>query len=224
MKLLLIENEPELLDKIQNYFASFSFVCECASSFQIADEKVTSYSYDIIVIGITLQDNHGIDLISKIRICYPETGIVILSTKGSLQDKLDGFNLGADDYLTKPFYIEELNARINALFRRKVLLKMEDITFDGFTIDLTAKVLLYNNVPVGLTRKEYEMLIYFVMNKNRVLSKSLMTEHLWGDNYDQADNFDTLYVHIKNLRKKLINENGKDYIKSVYGMGYKFII
>lgn len=222
MKLLFVEDEPVLLDEMESYFSSLNFICEHAASFQSANEKVTSYSYDVIVLDITLPDGNGIELIGKIRAKHPETGIVILSAKDSLQDKLKGLNLGADDYLTKPFYVEELNARINALFRRKALRGIEDVVFDDFRIDLAGKLLLHKDQPIALTRKEYEMLVYFVVNKNRVLSKSSMAEHLWGDHFDQVDNFDTLYVHIKNLRKKLIHASGNDYIKSAYGMGYKF--
>ena len=223
MKLLFVEDEPVLLQEMENYFSSLNYICERAPTYQQASEKLSNYSYDIVVLDISLPDGNGIDLIQGIRAQHPETGIMILSARDSLQDKLKGLNLGADDYLTKPFYVEELNARINALYRRKALKGVNEVSFDDFNLDLDSKSLFFKRTEIALTRKEFEMLIYFVVNKNRVLSKSSIAEHLWGDHVDQFDNFDTLYAHIKNLRKKLITASGKDYIKSVYGMGYKFV-
>ncbi len=224
MKLLFVEDEPVLLQEMQSYFRSLNFTCEHAVNFSDAAEKVNSYVYDIVVLDITLPDGNGIDLIRDIRAQHLETGILILSARDSLQDKLDGLNLGADDYLTKPFYVEELNARINALYRRKVLKGSSKLVFGDFIIDPESKQLFFDNRPMTLTRKEFELLVYFVVNKNRVLGKSSIAEHLWGDHVDQFDNFDTLYAHIKNLRKKLISASGNDYVKSVYGMGYKFAL
>ncbi len=222
MKLLFVEDEPVLLKEMEAYFSSLNYICEQAPTYYQASEKLNNYSYDIVVLDISLPDGNGIDLIQGIRVQHPETGIMILSARDSLQDKLKGLNLGADDYLTKPFYVEELNARINALYRRKALKGANEVGFDDFNLDLDSKLLFFRKSAIALTRKEFEMLIYFVVNKNRVMSKSSIAEHLWGDHVDQFDNFDTLYAHIKNLRKKLINASGKDYIKSVYGMGYKF--
>lgn len=224
MKLLFVEDEPVLLQEMESYFGSLDYVCERAPTYVQALEKISNYSYDIVVLDISLPDGNGIDLIQGIRAHHPETGILILSARDSLQDKLKGLNLGADDYLTKPFYVEELNARIIALYRRKALKGASEVGFDNFRLDLDAKILFFNESEIALTRKEFELLMYFVVNKNRVMSKSSIAEHLWGDHVDQFDNFDTLYAHIKNLRKKLTNESGKDYIKSVYGMGYKFSI
>lgn len=222
MKLLFVEDEPVLLQEMESYFSSLNYICEQAPNYQQASQKLSNYSYDIVVLDISLPDGNGIDLIQGIREQHPETGIMILSARDSLQDKLKGLNLGADDYLTKPFYVEELNARINALYRRKALKGANEVVFDDFNLDLDSKLLFFKVTAIALTRKEFEMLIYFVVNKNRVMSKSSIAEHLWGDHVDQFDNFDTLYAHIKNLRKKLISASGKDYIKSVYGMGYKF--
>jgi len=222
MKLLFVEDEPVLLQEMESYFSSLNYICERAPNYQQASQKLSNYSYDIVVLDISLPDGNGIDLIQGIREQHPETGIMILSARDSLQDKLKGLNLGADDYLTKPFYVEELNARINALYRRKALKGANEVVFDDFNLDLDSKLLFFKVTAIALTRKEFEMLIYFVVNKNRVMSKSSIAEHLWGDHVDQFDNFDTLYAHIKNLRKKLISASGKDYIKSVYGMGYKF--
>lgn len=222
MKLLFVEDEPVLVEEMENYFKSQGFICEQAINFSQAEDKIFNHSYDIVVLDITLPDGTGMNLISDIRKKNRETGIVILSARNSLSDKLDGLNLGADDYLTKPFYLEELSARINALYRRKTFKGAENICFDEFRMELASKHLFYKNELINLTKKEFEMLMYFAVNKNRVLSKASIAEHLWGDHFDQSDNFDTVYVHMKNLRKKLSNKSGKDYIKTVYGMGYKF--
>lgn len=224
MKLLFVEDEPVLAEEMVSYFTSLGYVCEQANTFYQAQEKINAYNYDNVVLDITLPDGTGMKLISSIRKTNANTGIVILSAKNSLSDKLEGLNLGADDYLTKPFYLEELNARIYALYRRKTLKGLDNISFDAFIIDPQSKTLFYENEEISLTKKEYELLVYFVVNKNRVVSKASIAEHLWGDHFDQADNFDTVYVHMKNLRKKLHHHSNKDYIKTVYGMGYKFTV
>lgn len=222
MKLLLVEDEPVLVDEMESYFRSQGFICEQAMNFFQAEEKILNGHYDVVVLDLSLPDGFGLDLIADIRMRDLETGIVILSARNSLSDKLDGLNLGADDYLTKPFFLEELSARINALYRRKSLKGVDHISFDEFMIEPLSKCFYYNGEPISLTRKEFDLLVYFVVNKNRVLSKASLAEHLWGDHFDQYDNFDTVYVHLMNLRKKLSNASGKDYIKTVYGIGYKF--
>jgi len=224
MKLLFVEDEPILIDEMVTYFSSLGYVCEQAATFNQAQEKISAYHYDSVVLDISLPDGTGMKLISSIREHDTDTGILIVSAKDSLPDKLEGLNLGADDYLTKPFYLEELNARIHALYRRKTLKGISTICFDDFTIDSLSKTLFYKGTEISLTKKEYELLIYFTVNKNRVVSKPSIAEHLWGDHFDQADNFDTVYVHLANLRKKLNYHSHKDYIKTVYGMGYKFTV
>lgn len=222
MKILFVEDEPVLLEEMNNYFHSLNFTCEQASTFGQAGKKLRDFMYDVVVLDITLPDGNGIDLIPDIRQHHLDTGILILSARDALQDKLKGLNLGADDYLTKPFYLEELSARINALYRRKTLKGIDHITFDDFNLDPLSKALFYGSHEISLTRKEYDLLIFFVLNKNRILSKAAIVEHLWGDHFDQNDNFDTVYVHMMNLRKKLKKASGKEYVKTVYGMGYKF--
>ncbi|MHA4895338.1 response regulator transcription factor [Pedobacter sp. PWIIR3] len=222
MKILLVEDEPVLLDEIGCYFNSLNFICELANTFTAAEQKLRDYLYDMVILDITLPDGNGINLIKRIKQKNLETGIIILSAKHSLSDKLSGLNLGADDYLTKPFFLEELNARINAIYRRKALKGEIEISFDDFKIEPLSKAVSFKNQEINLTRKECDILIYFVINKNRILSRASIVEHLWGDHFDQNDNFDTIYVHMKNLRKKLSTVSGKDYIKTIYGIGYKF--
>jgi len=223
MKLLFVEDEPILLEKMIRYFAEAGCICERAENFDQAMVKINSHKYDGIVLDIGLPDGSGMDLIPEIRLSQCDTGIVIVSANNSLADKVDGLNLGADDYLTKPFYLEELNARMNALYRRKILKGDDLITFDDFAVNVDARELFYQNKLVKLTKKEFQLLIYFVINKNRVVGKISIAEHIWGDSYSNADNFDAIYVHLVNLRKKLAQAGGKDYIKTIWGMGYKFI-
>ena len=147
-------------------------------------------------------------------------GVLIISARNSLDDKVKGLTLGADDYLSKPFHLSELSARIAAIIRRKNFDGNSLLKFHSISIDTVAKLVSVNNKPLELTRKEYELLLYFVSNKKRVISKNAIAEHLWGD--DMEGNNDFIYTHIKNLRKKLIDAGNADYIKSVYGMGYKF--
>lgn len=222
MKMLFVEDEPILAEEMQNYFAARGYLCESVSTFNTASEKIANYNYDIVVLDIGLPDGSGMQLIPSVVAQSEETGIMIVSAKDSLDDKLEGLNLGADDYVTKPFYVEELNARLHAIYRRKVLKGSHQIVFDGFVIDPRSKALFYEGAEISLTKKEYQLLVYFVVNKERVVSKLAIAEHIWGDHYDQLDNFDAIYVHLMNLRKKLTKASGTDYIKTVYGMGYKF--
>lgn len=222
MKVLFIEDEPVLVEEMVNYFSTHGYLCESASTYALAEEKIETYSYDIVIIDIGLPDGSGMKLIPCVSRHSEETGIMIVSAKNSLTDKLEGLNLGADDYLTKPFYVEELNARLNALYRRKKLKGNRQIFFDDFIIDPLSKTLFFKNTEISLTKKEYQLLLYFIVNKERVVSKPSIAEHIWGDYFDQSDNFDAVYVHLMNLRKKLSQTSGKDYIKTVYGMGYRF--
>jgi DNA-binding response OmpR family regulator len=222
VKVLFIEDEPVLVEEMENYFSTHGYRCESASTYALAEEKIETYNYDIVIIDIGLPDGSGMNLIPRVSQHSEETGIMIVSAKNSLSDKLEGLNLGADDYLTKPFYVEELNARLNALYRRKMLKGNRHILFDDFVIDPLSKTLFYKNQEISLTKKEYQLLLYFIVNKERVVSKPSIAEHIWGDYFDQSDNFDAVYVHLMNLRKKLSQTSGKDYIKTVYGMGYRF--
>lgn len=222
MKLLLIKGEKSRLEEMVDYFSTTGWVCEQAKDFDEATLKISTYTYDNIVLDVDLQGGNGMELISRIRARKIDTGIVILSGKKSIADKVNGLNLGGDDYLTKPFHLEELGARINALHRRKAFKGAEHIIFDEFKIDTESKLLWHLDKLVKLTKKEYLLLIYFIVNRNRVLSKSAIAEHIWGDSFDEADNFDAIYVHMVNLRKKLLKASGKDYITTAWGMGYKF--
>jgi len=184
--------------------------------------KVSLYRYDCILLDITLPGGNGIDILKTIKQKEYNDGILIISAKNSLDDRLEGLDLGADDYLVKPFHLSELRARVSAIIRRKSFNGSNMLLFNEIAIDLLAKSIKVKDQPVKLTRKEYALLIYFVANKGKVVSKNAIAEHLWGDGIDMANNFDFIYSHIKNLRKKLLEAGCNDYIHATYGMGYKF--
>ncbi|MEZ4939101.1 MAG: response regulator transcription factor [Crocinitomicaceae bacterium] len=222
MKVLVIEDEAALRNSIESFLREKEFLCEVASSFDEADYKIGLYPYDIILVDITLPDGNGLDLIQKIKIEDKDAGILIISAKNSVDDRIKGLDLGADDYITKPFHLSEVNSRINAILRRKKFEGSSLLKFDDIVIDLDAKTAKVQSEILELTKKEFDLLIHLVVNKERVLTKESIAEHLWEDQVDLLDNFDFVYTHIKNLRKKILRINGKDYLKTIYGMGYKF--
>lgn len=222
MKILIIEDETGLRDSIQAYFTGEDSVCETAKDFTSAIAKVSVYRYDCIILDLTLPQGNGLDIIKHLKANQFNDGILIISAKNSLDDRLTGLDLGADDYLTKPFHLSELKSRVTAIVRRRSFNGNNLLKFNEIDIDLAAKTVKINDQPVKFTRKEYSLLLYFIANKGKVVSKSAIAEHLWGDSIDIADNFDFIYSHIKNIRKKLVEAGGKDYIYAAYGMGYKF--
>ncbi|MFA9392509.1 MAG: response regulator transcription factor [Prolixibacteraceae bacterium] len=222
MKLLIVEDELDLLSEIENYFLQEGYLCETATEFNSASEKLEIYSYDLVIVDITLPGGSGLELIRQLKKLNTSTGILVLSAKNSLDDKLTGLDLGADDYLTKPFHFAELNARVKSILRRRKFEGSEKLIFNEIEIDHSSSSVKVNDIPVILTKKEFELFLFFITNKNRLLTKESIAEHLWGDNIDLADNFDFIYTHINNLRKKIAAANGTDYLKTVYGMGYKY--
>jgi DNA-binding response OmpR family regulator len=222
MKILLIEDEPELQKSIKQYFAIEGNVVETASDYNKAKEKIAVYDYDCILIDITLPFGSGLDLIKEVKLKRSKAGIIIISAKNSLDDKIIGLDLGADDYLPKPFHLSELNSRIKAVIRRKSFDGNLEITVNEIRILPAERSVFVNNATIILTSKEYDLLVYFIANKNRVVSKNALAEHLWGDNADRLDNYDFIYNHVKNLRKKLLEKKCEDYLQTIYGIGYNF--
>jgi DNA-binding response OmpR family regulator len=222
MKLLIIEDEEGLRESIEEYFKGDGNICETAATYADAVSKIELYRYDCILLDITLPGGSGISILKKLKDNQYTDGVLIISAKNSLDDRLDGLNLGADDYLVKPFHLSELKARVSAIIRRKMYNGSNLLVFNEITIDLQAKTVSVLDKPLKFTRKEFALLIYFIANKGKVVSKNAIAEHLWGDGIDLADNFDFIYSHIKNIRKKLIEAGANDYIHAAYGMGYKF--
>ena len=222
MKILIVEDEVDISDSICQYLQDDQFVCEAAFTFQEAVGKIFMYEYACILIDIGLPDGSGLNLLSQLKKANKNEGILIISAKDAVDDRIIGLRSGADDYLTKPFHLSELSARVTAIIRRKAFDGKNEITCDNLTLDLNNKMVSVNKNLVELTRKEYDLLLYLLSNKNKVISKNAIAEHLWGDNMDLAKNYDFIYTHIKNLKRKLMQAGCIDYIRSIYGMGYKF--
>lgn len=222
MKILVVEDEEELSKSICTYLERDNFICVPSYNFTDAIQKISGSDYQCILLDISLPKGNGLDILKEIKELGKQDGVLIISAKNSLNDKIDGLNLGADDYLTKPFHLPELSARIAAILRRKYFDGNNRIVTDDLVIEIRDKIVQGKNGIIDLTRKEYELLLYFTANKNKVVTKEAIVEHLWGDHIDMNDNYDFIYTHIKNLRKKLFNAGCRDYIKAVHGMGYKF--
>jgi DNA-binding response OmpR family regulator len=222
MKYLIAEDEIDLQQAIVTYLQRDGNICEVASNFREASEKAAIYEYDIIILDLNLISGSGLDILKTLKKEKKKAGVIIISANNSLTDKLEGLDLGADDYITKPFHLAELNSRINAVLRRGTYGGEEVMEFNEIKIDTKSRAAYIDGNSIGLTRKEYDLLVFFISNKGRILSKEIIAEHLWGDDSDLLDNFDFIYVHINNLRKKLTAEGAK-YIKTAYGSGYKFI-
>lgn len=222
MKVLIIEDEQALQHSIQTYLEHQGFICEAVGDFLNGMDKVRLYQYDCVVVDIGLPYGSGLDIVKELKDVESRTGIIIISAKNALEDKLKGLELGSDDYLTKPFHLSELNARIHAIIRRRNFGGNKTITFNEINLEPEALRVTVNGKAVDLTDKEYQLLEYFIANKRRVLTKAAIAAHIWGDEYDQVSSYDFIYTHIKNLRKKLIDAGSGDYIKTVYGTGYRF--
>lgn len=224
MKLLIIEDEKELSDSIKKYLSTEQFICEAVYDYDSAIEKIHLNEYSCIILDITLPKGSGLDILKELKTLNKAEGVLIISARNSFDDKIIGLNSGADDYLAKPFHLPELGARVSAIIRRKSFGGRNQIVIDDLVLDIQDKSLKFRDVRIILTRKEYELLLYLLSNQNKVVTKEAIVEHLWGDHIDMADSYDFIYSHIKNLRKKMMNAGSPDYIKAVYGMGYKFTI
>jgi DNA-binding response OmpR family regulator len=222
MKVLLIEDEKGLSDSIIKFLKLNGYVCELAETFRDANEKTGLYRYDCILVDINLPDGSGLNIIRKLKESKQAVGIIIISARDNIDDRIKGLELGADDYLVKPFDLLELNARIKSLIRRISFSGSNEIIAGELKILPDEFKVSHDNELIDLTRKEYNLLVFLVANPNRVLAKETIAEHLWGDDMDMADSYDFVYSHVKNLRKKLNDRGLGDYIQTIYGIGYKF--
>lgn len=220
VKILIIEDEKALSESIATYLKDEDYICEIAADFKTALYKTECFEYDCIVLDISLPGGSGLDILKDLKSNNKMDGVLIVSARNSVEDKVTGLKLGADDYLLKPFHLSELSARIAAIIRRRNFSGSNTITFNEILLDTQARLATVDGCVLELTKKEYDLLLYFICNKRKVISKNAIAEHLWGD--DKDGNIDFIYTHIKNLRKKLNDAGNADYIKSVYGMGYKF--
>jgi DNA-binding response OmpR family regulator len=222
MKILLVEDNPELTQNVVNYLSQEGIICESSNTLYDAQDKILSFEYDCILLDLMLPDGNGLELLQFVKSQKMGLNVLIISAKNSLDDKLKGLDQGADDYLPKPFHLSELLARLKAIFRRSKLGGFDQVIFNEITIEITQLLAKVNDHALELTKKEFDLLLFFITNKSRVLGKQAIAQHLWGDYTDDFANFDFVYQHVKNLRKKITAAGGRDYISTVYGIGYKF--
>lgn len=224
MKLLIIEDEKMLSRSIAEYLGREDYLCEHAYTCNEALYKIAAYEYDCILLDLMLPDGSGLDILRNIKKESPQTGVIIVSAKDSLDDKIEGLKIGADDYLPKPFHLPELSMRIFALMRRKKFTSDNTLNAGQLTIDLPQHRVTVGDNYVALTKSEYDLLLFLIQNRNRVVSKSAMAEHLSGDMADMLDDFNFIYAHIKNLKSKLSAAGISNSIRTLYGTGYKWNI
>jgi DNA-binding response OmpR family regulator len=222
MKILLIEDNRELTQNILQYLSNEGIICEVAGNLFDAQDKVLSFEYDCVLLDLMLPDGNGLSLFEIIKKLEVRPNVLIISARNSLDDKIKGLDLGADDYLPKPFHLAELLARLKAIYRRSKFSGSNEIRFNEIVIQLQNLQVSVNEKLLDLTKKEFDLLVFLITNKNRVLGKNAIAQHLWGDYTDNFQNFDFVYQHIKNLRRKISEVGGNDYLTTVYGIGYKF--
>ena len=222
MKILIIEDEPALLETLKQFLESEKYIVETANDYILGIEKIGTYDYDCILLDLMLPDGDGFSILKELKKLNKSDGVIIISAKETLETKIEGFTLGADDYLTKPFHLSELSDRIQVLVRRKQFNGSNIVKFNEIEIDTSSKIVKVNGLKIDFTKTEIDLLLFLIGNKDKILSKGAIAEHLSGDMADMLDNHDFIYAHIKNLKKKLKEMGASDYLKSVYGTGYKW--
>ena len=221
MKILIVEDEPDLRETIRISLVKEHFVVETAADYFSALDKVNDYDYDCILLDIMLPGGSGLDLLRELKRLRRSDSVLIISAKDSLDDKVEGLELGADDYLTKPFHLAELNARVKSVIRRRQAKGDVSITMGNLLLYPDKRQVEVGGVPLQFNRKEFDLLYYFIVNPDRVINKMSLAESVWGDNIDQVDSLDFIYSQVKNLRRKLKQAEATVELKAVYGFGYK---
>jgi DNA-binding response OmpR family regulator len=222
LKILVIEDERVLAESIVSHLGKEGFVVESVFSYNDAVEKVNLYEYDCVVVDINLLGGTGFDIVEMLKRIKASSGIIIVSARDALEDRIRSLEIGSDDYLTKPFHLSELNARVKAILRRRNFGGNNEISYEKLRVNYNTRRVFVGETEITLSKKEYDLLLYFMSNVDIALTKASIAEHLWGDNIDSVDSFDILYSHIKNLRKKLTDGGSREVIHSIYGIGYKF--
>lgn len=224
MKILIVEDEAGMRETLVEFFVQEKFVVEVAHNFKTGLEKLSVYNYDCILLDIMLPDGSGLDLLKEIKKLNKRDSVIIISARDAIDDKVMGLEIGADDYLAKPFHLAELNARIKSLIRRNQSSGDMHIAIENVKLEPEARTVFVGDELLQLNRKEFDLLYYFMTNPNRLLNKTTLTEAVWGDNIDQSDDLDFLYSQVKNLRRKLKSADAGFEIKAVYGFGYKLTV
>ena len=222
MRVLIIEDEKSLREDVVDYLSENGYKCDFATTVKSSLQKLTDTAYSCALIDVGLPDGSGMEIVEHIKKQFPEMGVIIVTAKNALEDKLTGLKIGADDYLTKPFHLSELNARLHSVLRRRNFGGKNTLVFEGLEIDTTEKKVTANQTQLQLTKKEYDILVYLASNPTHLITKEALADAIWGDKAEMASSFDFVYSQIKNLKKKLNEVDLKNYIKVVYGMGYKF--
>lgn len=222
MKILIVEDETELSESIAAYLEKERYVCERVSDLGEAKDKIIDFQYDCVIVDLGLPGGSGLEIVRLVKKLKRSDGLIIISANSALNDKLTGLNLGADDYLQKPFHLSELGARLNSIIRRRFFDGADTLEFNELKVNINNKTVVVNDIPLTLNKKELDLLLFLVNNKNRVVSKSAIAEHLSQNDTGYYRDFDIVYAHMKNLKKKITQAGGNDYIKTIYGVGYKF--
>ena len=223
MKILLVEDEKELRDTVKTYLEREKFVVECAEDYPAAMSKINDYDYDCVLLDIMLPGGSGLSVLAHLKRMRKQESVIIISAKDSIDDKVEGLDLGADDYLAKPFHLAELNARVKSLLRRKKAGGDTSMVLGNLTLTPDTRQVTIGGKEIALNRKEFDLLYYFVSNPNRLINRTALAESVWGDHIDQADSLDFIYSQVKNLRKKMKTAGAQAEIKAVYGFGYKLL-
>lgn len=222
MKILLIEDEHDLGQSIVNLFSREGYHTDWVKNYAGAADHLEDRAYDCVLVDLSLPDGNGIHLVQQLKKTGSDAGIIIITARNSVSDRVNGLDTGADDYLPKPFHLAELNSRIKALMRRRKYAGLRVLEVDNMQIFPDNFTVTINQAPVEFTRKEFDLLLFLASNRNRVLTRDSIAEHIWGDFNDASYSYDFLYSQIKNIRKKILDHGGRDYIQSVYGIGYRF--
>lgn len=223
MRVLIVEDEQMLQESIVEYLSSESYSCDSATTFKDAYRKINNETYYCVLLDLGLPDGNGLDLIDAVKKTEYDPLVIVISAKNSLEDKIDGLDLGADDYITKPFHLSELNARIKAVARRKNTSVNEAVKLGDLTLDILNNQAFIKKETLNLTRKEFKILMYLVINRDKVISKTILVKHLWDDRLTNEDSYNFLFAHIKNLKKKLSDAKSVLNIRTVYGIGYQLL-
>lgn len=223
MKILIVEDEQRLSDSMVKFLSADEYLCEQAFTTTDALMKVAVYDYDCVLLDLMLPDGNGLDVLRRIKKNKPDTGVIIVSAKDSVDDKIEGFEIGADDYISKPFNLSELKIRIFALMRRRYSHNNNLLKSGPVEINIQSKEAKANGQLLSLTKTEFELLLFLVCNSGKVVSKMAIAEHLTGEMADMMDNFNIVFAHIKNLKRKLDSMGCSDCIKTLYGAGYKWV-
>lgn len=223
MKILIIEDEKDLREVMTRSLEKERFVVETAADYSTALQKINDYDYDCILLDIMLPGGSGLSILEELKKLKKRESVIIVSAKDSIEDKVTGLDLGADDYLAKPFHLAELHARVKSVIRRHQTDGNTKIEIENLTVCPDNHTVFINGEELKLNRKEFDLLYYFATNPNRLINKTTLAEAVWGDNIDQADSLDFIYSQVKNLRKKMKTAEATPEIKAVYGFGYKLI-